>query len=168
MTQNSLHSGNDDMNIAAVKNPKDRWIPWYFVIFFTVIAVLDGIFVYMAISTQTGLVTEHAYEKGLAYNQILQEARAQPAIQQKAGYEAGILRWQLADAQGVPITNARVSAHIKRPVQEGYDFDINLEHQGGGVYEAKVEPPLRGLWQAGLNSAWDDQRFHTSLNFLSR
>ena len=150
------------------KNPKDKWIPWYFVIFFAVIATLDGIFVYLAVSTQTGVVTERAYEKGLAYNETLERARTQPSLQQKARYNEGVLRWTLATKDGAPITDAHVTAHIKRPVQDGYDFDITLSHLGNGLYEAEINPPMQGLWVARLNSAWDKQTYQTSLKFINR
>ena len=167
---NSLQSGTE-MD-AAVKNPmkspKDKWIPWCFVIFFAVIAILDGIFVYMAVSTQTGVVTEHAYEKGLAYNDVLAEAASQPDWQQIASFEDGILIWQLADEKGAPITNAAVTARIKRPVQDGYDFDITLIHTNNGMYKAPLDLPLYGRWQANLSSTWNEQTFRTKLTFMHR
>jgi len=55
---------------------KDKLIPWYFVIFFLVLFIVDGIFVYLATSTHTGVVTENAYEKGLRYNEVIERARA--------------------------------------------------------------------------------------------
>lgn len=147
---------------------KDRWIPWLLVAFFAVIAVIDGSFVYIAVSTQTGVVTERAYEKGLAYDEILNSARSQPDIVQKASYENGILRWKLEDHKGAPITGAAVTAHIMRPVQDGHDFDIRLEEKAAGLYEAKVNPPLPGLWSAGLSSIWNNLQYRTSLEFISR
>ena len=168
MMQNSSRKNRDGMETATVKNPKDKWIPWYFVAFFAVIALLDGVFVYMAVSTQTGVVTEHAYEKGLDYNRLLEAARAQPDLDQKAEYKDGVLRWTIAEDGGAPILDAFVQAHIKRPVQDGYDFDIMLKHMGGGVYEARLDAPLAGLWQARLKCKWNNQTFQTSLKFISR
>ncbi|MCB1531960.1 MAG: FixH family protein [Alphaproteobacteria bacterium] len=156
------------MSEDALPNPKDKWIPWYFVIFFAVIAILDGTFVYMAVSTQTGVVTEQPYEKGLAYNDVLEQAKTQPQITQKPRYENGLLRWQLADQDGRAITNAQVTARITRPVQEGYDFDITLDHVGGGVYQAKLNAPLPGLWMAKLSSQWDNTQYQTRYEFVTK
>ena len=86
----------------ATKDPRDKWIPMYFVAFFAVIALLDGIFVYTAISTQTGVVTEQPYEKGLAYNEVLEKAKTQPELEHKVSYQNGALRWAL------PMDNAAV------------------------------------------------------------
>lgn len=153
---------------TAFKNPKDKWIPWYFVMFFTAIALLDGIFVYLAVSTQTGVVTEHAYEKGLAYNHVLEEALAQPDWQQAATFKDGTLIWTLADENGTPITDAVVTAHINRPVQDGYDFDITLVHTNNGEYRTPLDLPLLGQWQANLSSTWKDKTFRTKLTFMKR
>ena len=50
---------------------RDRIIPLYFVAFFVFIAIMDGIFVYLATTTHSGVVTENAYQKGLNYNQYI-------------------------------------------------------------------------------------------------
>lgn len=146
----------------AAPNPKDKWIPRYFVMFFAVIVVLDSLFVYMAVSTQTGLVTEHPYEKGLAYNEILEKAHAQPVIENTVTYEDGVLRWEL------PIDEATVTAALIRPVKEGYDFEIDLENKGNGLYEARPELPLHGRWTAKLIAKWDNDEFQTSHSFIAR
>ena len=146
----------------AAKNPKDKWIPWYFVLFFVVIAILDGSFVYMAVSTQTGVVTEQPYEKGLAYNDVLEKAKTQPKLENKASYSDGVLRWAL------PIKNASVTATIIRPVQDGYDFDVVLVPTDNGIYEARIKTPLKGLWTAKLKAKWDNQEFQTTHDFIAR
>ena len=58
----------------------DRWIPWYFVAFFVVIAVVLVGMVTVAVRTQTGVVTEHPYEKGLAYNETVKQAEIQESL----------------------------------------------------------------------------------------
>lgn len=153
--------------IETAKHAKDKWIPWYFVAFFAVIALLDGIFVYIAVNTHTGVVTEQAYEKGLAFNETLDKAKAQPELNEAVSYKSGILRWKLADNRGHPITNAAASAKIIRPVQEGHDFDINLTHKGNGIYEAVPTLPLPGLWTAKLSSTWNDKHYQTTHQFIA-
>lgn len=155
------------LETPPVKNPKDKLIPWYFVAFFTVIAILDGIFVYVAITTQTGLVTENAYEKGLAFNQQLEQARTQPKLQESLSFENGLLRWQAINENATPVENATVTATIIRPVQDGYDFETTLDYQGAGVYEAKLDLPLKGLWKAEMNATWDNRHYQTSHSFTA-
>lgn len=149
--------------------PGDKWIPWYFVLFFVVVALLDGIFVSVAMRTYPGTVSEQAYEKGLAYEGTLEAARSQPPIIQSASFENGILRWSLANQDGTPLTYAKVEAKLVRPVQSGHDFTLLLSHTGGGVYEAKPELPLRGVWVAELSGSWDEnkQHYQTAYRFLA-
>jgi nitrogen fixation protein FixH len=46
-----------------------------FLSFFVVFASVDAFFVYKAISTLPGVVSENAYEIGLNYNKIIAEAK---------------------------------------------------------------------------------------------
>ena len=52
----------------------NRLIPWMFVLAFLVVGAVDGVFVYLALSSHSGVVTEGAYEKGLASKQTLAKA----------------------------------------------------------------------------------------------
>ncbi|HPF78049.1 MAG TPA: FixH family protein [Alphaproteobacteria bacterium] len=136
------------------RHPKDKYILFAFLGFFGVVFLLDGIFAYTAISTQTGLVTDQAYEKGLAYDVVLEEAKNQPKLNDTVSYDVPMLRWKLADEQGAPLLNATVTAKLIRPVQDGHDFDISLVHKGNGIYEAPLNLPYKGLWEAKLESQW--------------
>ena len=64
-------------NNSKIAPLKDRLIPWYFVIAFLIVFTVNGFFVYMAIRTNHGVVTENAYEKGLEYNAIVKKVQAQ-------------------------------------------------------------------------------------------
>lgn len=69
----------------AAKAPlRDRLIPWYFVGAFAVVFVVNMFFVYNAVHTHRGLVTENPYEKGLAFDSIVETVREQKADAVKA------------------------------------------------------------------------------------
>lgn len=56
--------------------PKDgKRVLLAFIAFFIVFASVDAFFVYKAISTLPGVVSENAYEIGLNYNKIIAEAK---------------------------------------------------------------------------------------------
>jgi nitrogen fixation protein FixH len=155
---------------AAKEKPqknKDRVILYWFLAFFGTFMILDGIFVYLAVSTQTGLVTEKAYEKGLAYNQTLEEAKNQPDIIDEVSYENGILQWVLIDKQNQAL-KAVTKATFFRPVQAGYDFTVPLEQKDAGVYEIKPDLPLKGLWSVRLEAQWDNKTYKTTVELVSR
>ena len=150
----------------ASRKLSNRIIPWYFVAFFLFIAIVDGIFVYVAISTHTGVVTEKSYETGLEYNSILEQARTQPKINDSLTVTEGLLEWRLVDKQNVPITNAKASARFIRPTQAGYDFEIHLEHMENGIYKGAPAFPLKGVWTANLKSSWDSKQYMTSKTII--
>ena len=58
-------------------------IPLYFVIAFLVVFAVNGLFVYLATSTNSGLVVEDPYERGLEFDRIVSEVRKQK--QQQTG-----------------------------------------------------------------------------------
>ncbi len=148
------------------KSLDGRFVAWCFILFFALIVTVNGIFAYKAITTQPGVITQNAYEKGLAYNDMLEKAKSQPKITQQVSYNDGILRWKLIDEQGNFITNAVVKARIIRIIKDGNDFDIELKHKGGGVYEVKFSLPYKGVWEAKLSSKWDnDKQYQTSYRF---
>lgn len=140
--------------MASVMQHKDKWIPWYFVAFFTVVAMVDAVMVTLAVETQPGLVTEHAYERGLAYNDTVKAAGMQDALGWKGAItsrtegEKTMLSFRLQDARGLPIISQHVSVDLMRPVQEGIDFTMPMTRDEAGEYWAEAVFPARGVWQA--------------------
>lgn len=69
------------------KNSTGRTVLYAFLGFFAVFAAVDAFFVYTAVTTNTGVVTENSYERGLHYNDLLDEARKRKDEQQPATNE---------------------------------------------------------------------------------
>jgi len=57
-----------------------RWIPWSFAGALGVVVMVNGALAYLAVSSSTGLVTEHPFESGNGYNRVLAAAAAQDAL----------------------------------------------------------------------------------------
>lgn len=134
----------------------DQWIPWSFVAFFGVVVLVNGIMIYVAFSTWTGISDENAnsYRQGLTYNDRLAEAEAQHALGWRAdasfdsiGLGAGQLRFHLTDDNGTPLTGADVAATILRPTHPGHDFATSMPAGDAlGTYSADITFPLPGQW----------------------
>ena len=139
-----------------------------FIAFFGVIIAVNGVFIYMAMQSNTGVITENAYEKGLAYNKVLETARTQPALQDKMIYEGGTLQWQLADETGSPLKGGEASVVLVRPVKGGYDFSLPLKETAPGVYVAKPDFPMHGLWTARLDVKWNNKQYQTSQDLIAQ
>lgn len=137
------------MSNAVNSKPIDKYIPWMFVAFFMVVAVVDAIFVTMAIRTHPGVVTERHYEKGLDYNNTLAAEAEQKAMgwQGAVTYKNGVLRLTLGDKAGKPVSNGAVRASVMRPARKDQDKDLVFKNIGQGVYEADIVFPLSGQWR---------------------
>jgi len=149
----------------------DRWIPWYFVGFFALLFIFDGIFVYLATSTHTGVVTEQAYEKGLNYNETIAAAAEQEALgwHGEVTYaENGQLNYSVRDKGGAPVSGARVVAEITRPTHNGVDFKSALAEVTPGTYQAPVEFPLDGMWDIRIYVTWQQTQFQTAKRIVVR
>jgi nitrogen fixation protein FixH len=129
------------------------WYPWIFVGFFLITVAVNGVMVFYALNSWTGLETQHYWERGTAYNTAIAGARDQ----RKRGWQVGIdfqatdlksahLAVDLKDHSGNVLADARVTAEIVRPTSEGHDFTVELSHQGQGRYTADFALPLPGQW----------------------
>ncbi len=133
------------------------WIPWTFVGFFLVVFAVNGALVWFALSSWTGLETDHPYERGLVYNRALEAAREQAALGWRAdfrfdqsGQRHGTLELGLTDRDGARLQGAKVDAELVRPTEEGHDFALDLSESEPGRYRAEVELPLAGQWEVRL------------------
>ena len=139
----------------TMTNSKRSSIPFWFAGCFAVVLLANGILVYFALNSWTGLEAEQPYSKGLAYNRILETEKQQAALGGRVVLEfapddsapqAGTVILKAADSDGLPLDGARAEIRFIRPTHEGYDRDLILESRGGGLYQAHVELPLGGVW----------------------
>lgn len=140
--------------MAEVRKP-GWWYPYIFVAGFGVVIAVNGIMAYFATSTFTGLWTQNAFDKGVAYNQNLALAEAQAlmgwTVETKvAPVDGDLPRANVAisyvDRDGRPVEGLEVVATFKRPTVGGHDFEAPLSAVGSGTYGAIIDLPLKGLW----------------------
>ncbi len=140
------------MPSTATPRPSDRFIPLYIVAFFVVISGVLGTFTYVAITTYRGVVTANAYEKGVAYNTVIDQARTQDSLgyTHTLTYQNGEVAFALTAREGgqaVVVETAKV--WFFRPTQEGMDIHLPMTKAADGTYRAGVEAlPAKGLWEA--------------------
>ena len=142
---------------------RDRIIPWYFVMAFAVVFIVNGIFVYLATTRHSGVVTENPYEKGLKYNETISLAKTQAELgwQTTLSYVNGELTYTIQDQSGNAIRNADVEAVIERPLNSEYTRKIMLKETSNGVYSATVDLPLKGQWDITTGATWN-KHYHQS------
>ncbi len=135
--------------------PIDKFIPWFFVLFFVGLALLLGDFVSIAIRTDPGVVTEDAYKKGLAYNYVIEQQRLQDKLGwqgevtvKKDAQQNAMIVFKLLDKHKKPVENAQVQVTFIRPTQKKHDVTVGLTSVSPGLYEGKALLPFSGLWEA--------------------
>lgn len=155
---------------ATLAPPADprrgRWIPWAIVAFFAVVAAVNLVMIWLAISTWPGLETDRAYEEGLAYNRTLDAKARQDALGWQgeitgritAGFDAE-LTLRVRDADGAPLTGAVAVVRLLRPTSEGHDLVADLHELGAGSYRAAVTLPLAGIWDAEVTVVRGEDRW---------
>lgn len=129
---------------------RSRWIPWAFVGAFLVVFVVNGLMIYYAISTFTGVTVPRAYERGRGYEAVIEEAARQDALgwQVELRLAGGALGVVATDREGRPVPG-RIEGVLMRPL-EGTELPLTFAPRGGGRWAAEVQPPQRGQWEARL------------------
>jgi nitrogen fixation protein FixH len=134
-----------------------RWIPWSFAGALGIVVVVNGALAYFAVSSSTGLVTEHPYESGNDYNRVLAAAAAQDALGWRytlaftaTGAEAGEIAVELADRAGRKLTGLAVTALVTRPVEPLPDTSLTLVEAEAGRYRSPVALARPGQWEVQI------------------
>ncbi|MEQ9812760.1 MAG: FixH family protein [Azospirillaceae bacterium] len=150
-------------DMTAPPERSSRWIPYSFFAMFGVILAVNGVMLYMALSTFNGLSTDGAYDRGLAYNEALAAEAAQAALGWEVGLDfvqAGPLAGRLAVTAVGPgghvIDHAAVTVLVRRPTNEGRDFTLSLPASPGEGYAATLDFPAPGQWDLRVTIAHAD------------
>jgi nitrogen fixation protein FixH len=158
--------------MSTAVSRRDKLIPWCFVAFFAVIALVDGVMVTIAVKTKTGIVREHAYEEGLQYNKIITASQTQAALGfagdiafASTGKQRGTITFSLRDKQGKALAATPVMLNISRPTQDGHDQRILMESSTGGSYRAAVMFPLPGQWEVRVFATTERGEYQQSKRF---
>ncbi|MGB9151678.1 MAG: FixH family protein [Alphaproteobacteria bacterium] len=150
----------------SLPKPSDRWIPWYIFGFFGLLIIILVPMAIIAVRTNTGIVTDNPYEKGLAYNNSIQAEQRQEALKWQGHLTVETLAssnvkatFSLADASGAPLDKADVKLWFVRPTQDGIDRNMALHERSGGQYSAEFSLPVRGLWEARVSVMKDGKNY---------
>ncbi|MFC7473373.1 FixH family protein [Dankookia sp. GCM10030260] len=134
---------------TTISPRRSAWIPWVFVGGMLVVVAVNGVMVFAAVDTFTGVTTGSAYDKGRAYNHVLAEAARQDALgwRDHVTLSDGVLRVTVRDRDGKPVAG-RLDGVLRRPV-EGTEQRLAAEAVAPGEWLAPAA--LRaGQWEARL------------------
>jgi nitrogen fixation protein FixH len=137
---------------------RSLWIPTLMVVLMLGVVVVNGVMIFLAQSTFSGLDTTKAYQEGIEYNAILKEAAASAALAWTAKTNvtpaAGgrHLSVTITDKAGQPVQGLSVDAHLVRPVSTAFDQRLTLHSEGAGIYGSDVVLPAEGSWELRLSA----------------
>lgn len=123
---------------------RDGWIPWVFVGGMLVVVAVNAVMIYLALSTFTGLTTAQSYDRGRAYNRVLEEAARQEAL----GWTAQVaargerLSVTVTDREGRAVEGI-LAAELVRPI-EGTRVPLGATDPRAGFALPDLRP---GQWE---------------------
>ena len=131
--------------------------------FFGLVIAANVIFVVLAWQSWSGLSTDDAYRRGLAYNETLRQAETQRALGWQVRAElvpladgGAHLSVVFIDRNDSPVESLDITGQLRRPSREGADRPVVLTSQGPGRYATDVDLPLAGQWDLRLRATSPD------------
>lgn len=141
----------------------DRWIPWAIAGALGCVVAVNGALAYFALTSSTGLVTEHPYDSGNNYNRVLEAAAAQDALGWRGALrfapDAGEIAAEFTDRAGQPLTGLAVAARLVRPVEPLPDLVLALQERAPGRYVGTIATNHPGLWEVRTTARRGGDRF---------
>lgn len=134
---------------ALAKGLEGRHVLLALIAFFGVMFIVNGIFVYAAVTTFSGGDTSDPYRKGLNYNETLKadERQVERGWRTDIAYDEKIGRLELSflDKNASPITGLTINGKLSRPATDKEDRHVVLAETAQGVYAVTIEL-APGLW----------------------
>jgi nitrogen fixation protein FixH len=141
--------------------------------FFAVVFLVNGVMIHLALKTFPGVQEKQPYERGLAYDREIEEARAQGARGWSAdGQFARISQTQaeltvmLKDRDGEPLRGLEITAHLVSPQSHAQDLDVTLREAAPGEYRVAVAAAT-GTWTVDLVATQQGEQKFRSRNRVS-
>ena len=135
----------DTVNMPGEKNVvTGRKVLAWIIAFFGVVFVANGVFLWLALTSFSGIEATSAYKAGLGFEQ----ERAAAAEQNDRGWQVSAdiarsgtgadIRIHARDKDGAPIRDVMFLATFKRPAQDREDHALALSQVEPGVYAARL------------------------------
>lgn len=152
-------------------SPSGHWIPWLFAAGMLLVVLVNGALIYFALSTWSGVSTTRAYERGIAYNQVLSAAARQEelgwafeAAYQVDGAGTGlgrlVLDWRDRGGRGLSDLNVRIA--LVRPLETGSGIELAARPEGGGRYVGVLEALRAGQWDLRVSARRGGEAVHVT------
>jgi len=153
----------------AIKTPawKSPWVIGWMGLVLAVLGV-NMTMVYLAVRTSSGLVVEDYYERGQDYEKNMFSKRARDpgwhmTIDLPKNPVAGNhtpVNYSVVDKAGVPVQPDAVTFYAYRPSDATRDFSVPMEQQARGLYSAKAQFRLKGVWDILVSAKSGEEEYN--------
>ncbi len=153
--------------------PTRRWTGWTILLallgFFGVVFAVNGVMIYEALSTLSGVDTDSAYQAGLMYEQSVAMAKAQDERHWRVDAKltpspAGErLDVNARDAAGQPLGGIEASAIFERPTDRRLDRGVVLVEDAAGRFHGSAEVTA-GQWDLVIELTHHGEQLFRSRN----
>lgn len=136
--------------------------------FFAVLFIVNGVFIYAAVTSFRGEDVERSYRQGLDYNQTLEARRQQADLgwQVTVGVQSNDTMFsdepgqkisiRLTDSQGRMLSNTTITGRLRHPVDT--DLDVPLTFKSGDPAVSFFEVGS-GRWTLEAEASRGEDRF---------
>lgn len=151
------------MTTAVVDASRGRYIPWLFVLGFLIVVAVNGVMVWFAVGSFSGLYTPKPRDRGLHYNEVVAEQRTRDALGWRIDAtwrpESDRLELALFDADGRALGGARVTVELVRPAEKRPPLGVAMAVVDEGRHAGYVALPARGNWDVDIAVERGGHRF---------
>jgi nitrogen fixation protein FixH len=145
------------------KTLKGRHVLIWMLCFFGLMFVVNGIFLWAAITSFPGEDVKHSYLQGLQYNRTIESRSLQQDMMWTAevGFvETGsgkMLVTRLFDGDGNPLAARSVGGQLRRAATQESDLVVELLPVGGGEFQGTLPDLAAGAWHVRINAVVNGQ-----------
>lgn len=138
---------------------KGRHVLFMLIGFFGVMCVVNGIFLYHAITSFPGEQVPKSYLQGVNYNATLSARAAQTELgwQAEAGREGKDIVFRLYDRDGQALSQYKVSGELRRSASDAADIALKFKSFRPGEYRVSIATLAPGKWILNLDVQREDQ-----------
>lgn len=140
------------------KTLKGHHVLFWMLGFFGLMFVVNGIFLWAAITSFPGEDVKHSYLQGLQYNKTIESRSYQQNMMWAAELgivdtEAGkVLVARLFDGKGNPLPARSVNGELRRAATQDSDLVLELVPVGAGEFQAALPALATGAWHVTIKA----------------
>jgi nitrogen fixation protein FixH len=127
--------------------------------FFAIVFAVNGLFVYLALDTWSGLDVDNSFVQGISFEEEIQEAHEwKVEIDPKdLGNNTVRIDVEIARVDGGTASPYSMDAEVRRPASANDDQDVTLTEIAPRRYVAEVSLAGRGQWQIRVRGRNEDK-----------